>query len=227
MMIRVDADERQVWRLVLMLVLFELCLSLIFITSSLLGMKVWIVHRLFDMDGEQNIPAWFSSVQLFAIGLVFLLKIFDTNPTPAIPRYFLLLVGLGFIFLSADEAAGIHEQISQSLNKFGGLPGFKGGHGYWVAVYGAIAVTLALSNLRPAWNMWTQYRRASTYIAVGMSLIVAGAMGLEIISYQFLRDGDAPMLYMLEVAGEEFLEMAGASVVLCGALQLLLPDQRT
>ncbi len=108
------------------------------------------------MDGEQTIPAWFSSVQLFLIGLVFLLKIVHAHAEPAIARSFLLLMGLGFMFLSADEATQIHEQLSRSADKFGGLPGFKGGHGYWIAAYGLIGVMLAVPSMKHAIDTWRQ-----------------------------------------------------------------------
>jgi hypothetical protein len=39
---------------------------------------------------------------------------------------------------------------------------------------------------------------------------------MEVIGYEFLREG--PLFYrVLEVAAEEFMEMLGATAILCGA----------
>ena len=45
-----------------------------------------------------------------------------------------------------------------------------------------------------------------------------GGVGLEIISYQFLREDETSLFYIVEVAFEEFLEMLGASLILYGAI---------
>ena len=59
-------------RLLFGLILFELLLVAIYVGDSLLGSPISVIH-MFDLDREATIPAWFSSVQLFLIGIIFLL----------------------------------------------------------------------------------------------------------------------------------------------------------
>jgi hypothetical protein len=208
------------------LVAFELLFVAVASVDVALGSPSWIIKQLFDLDGDANIPAWFSSVQLFVIGLIFLLisrmSGRDNAPSPAS----LILFGLGFIFLSADESASIHERMSVTLRNATVVPRFRDGHGVWISIYALIGVALLLLNYRAFAAMWHRHRRAGTFLAGGVALLVVGGVGLEIVSYEFLRDGSTPLLYSLEVVAEEFLEMFGASLALYGAMLLLLTHAR-
>lgn len=53
-------------------------------------------------------------------------------------------------------------------------------------------------------------------MAAGAGVFLLGAVVLEIIAYEFLAD-EPLFYYILEVAAEEFLEMLGATSILCGA----------
>jgi len=221
-----DFTVRDANKLLIGLILFELCLVLIFAADTLLGSPSLSIKQLFDLDGEGNLPAWFSSVQLFLIGLVFLLRSRQPDPVHSPSPLFLLMVSAGFIFLSADEAASIHEKISVLFKHVEWMPRFKGDHGLWVFIYTFIGLILLLANFRTLASMWNRYRHATSIMAIGMVFVLFGVIGLEAISYQFLRDGSTPLLYSAEVALEEFLEMSGASVTLYGAILLLLHDSR-
>jgi hypothetical protein len=59
-----------------------------------------------------------------------------------------------------------------------------------------------------------------------MGFVLLGGVVLEAISNQFLRSDSTPILYTVEVALEEFLEISGASVTLYGAILLLLHESR-
>lgn len=208
-------------RVLAILVAAESALALVYLSSEWLGRPITTVHDLFDMDGEGNIPAWFSSVQLFAIGCVFLLRHSLARPGHAVPPLFWFVLAMGFFFLSADEAASIHERLTYTLRQFEWLPRFKGGHGIWIGVYALGGFMLVACSLRPLRALLTHHPGASRLLVLGLAIVVLGSVGLEIVGYQFLRSDAPTMLYAIEVALEEFLEMFGASVVLCGALMLL------
>jgi hypothetical protein len=208
------------------LVIFEILLVLIFAADTLLGHPIRPIRILFDLDGEGNIPAWFSSVQLFIVGLVFLLIGRQTNPDQRPSALLFLILVLGFIFLSADEAASIHEKITGALKDIQWVPRFKGDHGIWVFIYPLIGFTLFLAFYRQLIAMWNRYRYTTLIMAAGMGIFLIGALGLEIISFQFLRSGSFPLLYKVEVAFEEFFEMLGVSVILYGAMLLLREKKR-
>lgn len=184
-----------------------------------------IVRLLFDLDGEVTLPTWFATVQLFSIGAVFLLTAGANKIEEDSLSAVLALGGLFFLYLSADEGGGIHERITQIVEqrRLTSLlfPDERGG---WILVYamgGAIfLLTAGLYLWRPLQMIWHRFTRESLLILGGFGTIVVGAVGFEIVSYLLLHSGAMDELYHLEVAMEEFLEMAGASVILYATVEM-------
>lgn len=205
------------------LIFFEICLVLIFAADAVFELQRPI-HKLFSLDREATIPAWFSSIQLFVIGILFLLSANRSAKHEVIPARFLLLVGIGFIFLSMDEAAEFHENITRTLRHLEWVPKFKGGRGVWIPIYLSIAMILLVTNLRAVVTFWKTYRREALIILTGLLVYLIGAVGMEIVSYLFLRQGDSSGLYQTEVAFEEFFEMAGCTIVLYGTILFAISD---
>ncbi len=180
------------------------------------------LKALFDLDSEGTTAAWFSSIQLFLIGLAFLFISLSINKNSMPSPYFFVTLGLGFIFLSADEAASIHEKVTATLKHVDFLPRFKNNHGVWIFIYAVIVIFLIVAYFRSALAMLKSFRKESIILAIGVVTLMCGGILLEISSYQFLRTGSTPTAYFIEVAAEEFLEMCGASITLYGTFLLLL-----
>jgi hypothetical protein len=216
---------RDAKRLLLGLIVLELILVSIYVFDSFVDHPIATVGTVFDLDADLSIPAWFSSVQLFVIALVLLLKARRTDRGLRPSRWFFLIAGIGFAFLSADEGARIHEELNWVLEEreYSWLPTFRYGHGIWIFVYAVPAVALLVALRRDLEAVWNLHPSAARMIAAGIGIIVLGGVGLEIVAYQYLGATQTPRLYPIEVAFEELFEMAGASVVLYGALLLLLP----
>jgi hypothetical protein len=206
------------------LVLVELGLVLLYLGERLVGSPFWILHRLLDLDGEQSLGAWFSTLQLFAVGAVVLAKARDPGSLARLGPAFLYLVGLAFVFLSADEALSIHESITEGLKRVAWLPRFEGGHGIWMPLYLATVVAFAVASRRRVQLLWREFRGAALFLFGGFALFLGGAAGVELIGYQFVW-AQGSLALAVEVAVEEALEMAGISVVLVGALRLAAEEQ--
>lgn len=219
-----DLTVRDANRLLAAFILFELGLILIFVANKVFDNPLETFRVWFDLAGEGTIPAWFSSVQLCLIGLVFVLgsRLIDPSDSPS-PLFF-RMVGAGFIFLSADEAASIHEGMTLMLRGFEWIPRFKGGRGIWVFIYLPIGFILFLATSRKLLALWRRYRRPTCIMAIGVAIYLLAAVGLEVIGFQFLRSGTTPLLYKAELVLEEFLEMAGASIILYGAMLWVLEE---
>jgi hypothetical protein len=200
------------------LVLFELGLIAIYLTGHVIGHPT----KFFDLDGEANLPAWFSSMQFLLIGQVFYLKSLQPNPKNLPSYFFLILISAGFIFLSVDEAAQVHETLSGILKRSTSMPRFKDGNGMWILPYVLIGSFVFYKVYREVLVMWNHFRKETMVMASGMIMIAFGAVFLEIISYQFLRTSSRENQFVIEVAFEELFEMAGASLVLYGALLFLI-----
>lgn len=216
-----DVSVKDAKKLFVGLVLFEIFLALIFVGNLALGSPSLNFKAFVDLDGEGNFPAWFSAAQLFLVGFVFLLKSRQSGLERPPSSFFFLTVSAGFVFLSADEAAKIHELIWGVLDQMI----FKGGQSYyWILLYALLGLLFVIVSFRSLIAMWVNYRKEAILFMSGMALIVLGAVFLETISFMVLRDNLTGTGYLAEVVCEEFLEMFGASVILYGALLLLLND---
>lgn len=184
------------------------------------GRPSMLLHSLFDLDGEGNVPAWYSSSQLLAAGLLFLASASGPRRTEAVPGWFFLLVGLGFLFLSLDESAGIHERVTVNFRHIEFLPRFAGDRGVWISLYLAAIVLVASLTARYWWRLWKLDRRGFIKLAAGAATFLLGAVGLEIASYGNLRSPEMTDLYALQVAAEETLELCGSSLMVLGALSV-------
>jgi hypothetical protein len=206
-------------KILLCSVFFEIILAGLYLIDSFLLPNITL--EIFDLDGEANIPAWFSSVQLLLIGAVFFIKHLQTGKRDYSNPIFFLIICLGFVFLSVDEMASIHEKINSFLKGFEFLPRFKGNHGIWIICYLIIAIILFVSTYSSIIEMWRLHKFETTMLITGMGLLQFGAVFLEIIHYEFLVRDLTSTSHLLEVTFEEFFEMLGGSIMLFGALNLI------
>ena len=177
--------------------------------------------RLFRADGESNIPTWYSSSLLFVCATA--LALIGNMKLQRHDRYALhwVLLGVGFIYLSIDEAALLHEMLNKPAEAVispAGLLAFP-----WV-IPGAIGVTLTafiytrfLFDLPPL----TQRR----FLLAGM-LFVGGCLGMDMLgAWCFDRYGSQSSLYRLAQVIEEGMELLGASFFLYALLRYLSGEE--
>ncbi len=213
-----DLNVKDINKLFVGLFIFEIFLVIAYVGGLLLDHPT----KFFNFNGEANLPSWFSSTQYLLIGLVFLVKRDQCNTNVSPSRFFFLMGAIGFIFLSADEAAQVHETMNGVIQNVNWLPRFKGGNGIWIFIYGLFGLALLLYTFRDIFRMWQRYRRQTSIMVIGFIILVIGSAGLEAFGYEYLSSRLTPLAFMFEAAGEEFLEMLGVSIILYGALLLLL-----
>lgn len=216
--LQINFTKNHAKKLLYRLVFFEITLVLIYVANVLSKHQVIIIHRLFDLDKEMNIPTWFSCLQLFLIGilLLFLCRYHERKKPPT--SLFVSLFGLIFIFLSLDEFSKIHENVTRILVKVEWIPRFHGNHGIWIFLYLILGMIIVLATFRNISAMFKHYRRESLIIFVGMVIFLFGAVGMEIIGYYLKSKKDLLFLYTAEVGIEEFCEMLGGSIILYGTI---------
>ncbi len=193
----------------------------VYLLDGWLHQPIGVIHALFDLNAESTFPAWYTSSQLLLAGVLYLLAANHSRLGTNIASWrLLLLFGLLLVFLSADEAAQIHERVTSVLRPFESLPRFSGGHGMWIPVYLSGGVLLLLLTGRFWKELWRYERRGTGLCALGAVLFLAGAVGLEALSYGDLREEAYRYLYLLEIAAEEGLEMFGATAILLGSFRI-------
>lgn len=177
-------------------------------------------RELFDMDAEVSLPTWLSSVQLFALGSLLLLAGLGRRQRH-IAAAWLALAGCAFLFASADEGAAIHEKITTvALGLELTWLLFEGDHGAWIGLYLAVGLIVLFLARRALAALWRHHRRVAVAFGLGAATFVVGAVGVEILGYEYLRESAPEWQYRIGVAVEEFLELAGISVMLYGGLLL-------
>ena len=209
----ISATRRVVWSLLAV----ELLLVALYWLKIICGDPPSL-NPLFDLDGEANIPAWFSSAQLLAIALTLWTANRSRGSRPSPSRRFINLLAAGFALLSLDETAQIHETITGIIGSrySDWVPPLVSHHKAFavltmIGLFGILK--LFYKDVRAAWR-WS--RRECTICLIGVSLVLLGGSVLEAIGYRYLQKGT--LAYQIEVSGEEFLEMLGATLILRAAL---------
>jgi hypothetical protein len=194
------------------LLVCNLALITMYFMSSVINS--WVLQTWFDLDSEVSVPTWFSASQLLVAGILMCLMI-DYASRPGWPSaFFCLIVGVGFIALSADEASGIHERLTYLAGKYTPwVPMVQGHRGAWIFLYGVAGAALMVLHWRNLLVMWRHHRRPSLVIAGGFATVAAGGVLVEVAGYYALLP-----LPSVQVALEEFLEMLGGSIILVGAM---------
>jgi hypothetical protein len=204
-------------RLLRGLVAIELLLVALYWLDILCG-EPPLLNPLFDLDGEANIPAWFSSAQLLLIALTLWTANRFRGDKPLPSRRFLNLLAVGFLLLSLDETAQVHETITGVIGSryADWVPQLFSSHKAF-AVLATVGVCWVLKTFyKDARAAWRWSRRECTVCLLGVVVVLLGGSLLEAIGYLYLQKGT--LAYRVEVSFEEFLEMFGATLILRAAL---------
>lgn len=154
----------------------------------------------FDLDGEGNVPTWFSSAGLLACGLVaFLLR-----------RQARGLATFAFLLSAAavDEVAMFHERAAAwLLERRGDVPPIA------VWLLGAVLAATLAATLVPMLRRLPRVVRTRLFVSGGV--FVLSAVGVETLGQAWARShGWHNAVYTLLVLLEECGEMLGAAICL-------------
>lgn len=179
----------------------------------------------FDMNGENNVPTWFSSGLLLLAAS--LLAIVGSVQRAGRHRYAVHWLGLAavFLLLSADETASFHEKLINPISGALTVLGLRAGGvlGYaWVVVGAAFVLAVGIAYLGFLRALPVRTRRLFIASAV---LFVGGAIGMELIGgYYHDLLGDAYLAtprHVLLSHAEESLEMSGTILFIYALLSYL------
>ncbi len=175
-------------------------------------------RRLFNMDGEATLPAWFSSTLMLVASALLAIIAAGKQHSGDRFRSGWWILAAGFLYMSADEIASIHEM----LNRAGlALPIAAEGRldSPWVIFGMAAALAVGIGYLKflahlPAATRWRFVLAGACYLggALGVemqSAALADALRLQAQPLDWDQRGDFPIEYMWHVVAEESLEMLG------------------
>lgn len=179
-------------------------------------------HKMFDLDSEYNIPAWYSSFSLlFCAGL--LGAITAIKKGEHYHTYWKILAFI-FLFLGLDEVFSFHEAlIIPSLRKSLKLnPLF---YHTWVIP----AIALVSFFIFKYWKFVMHLpKRTRSLMMLAGGIYITGALGLEMISGALRQDfGRWSVITQAAIISEEIFEMTGILIFIYVLLTYLtsLVDQ--
>jgi len=182
--------------------------------------------RLFDLGHERNVPTFFSVLILFIAASILAVIAVCKNRVHDRYKTKWAILATGFLYLSMDEAASIHESFGDPTRQ---LVGADIAHvfGYaWVLSGIVISAAVILYFMNFWWNLPA---KSKWLILVAASIYFAGAIGAEIMGgIHQANFGNDRWTFML-VTIEETFEMYGVIVFIYAILRYAesnLPELR-
>jgi len=127
-----------------------------------------VTLRIFDLQSERNIPTLFSSVILLGSCILLGFIAFLTRSTEGPYSIYWAVLSLGFLYLSIDETAFIHENFRADFAGFSS----------WIFVVAPFVILFLLSYIRFFMHL---PRSTKYYFLVAGLLYIGGAFILELI----------------------------------------------
>ncbi|MEM9914053.1 MAG: hypothetical protein AAF911_03735 [Planctomycetota bacterium] len=185
--------------------------------------------RMFSLDREMALPAWFSSLLMTFNGVLLLVLAWVRHHKQQGNVWAWVTMALVFFFLSIDESVAIHETLPERVREW--LGPYATGLLYYAWYVPLLAVMAVLVWFWvPAW--WRLPAALRWGLAGGVAVFIGGAvvveafMGMIMHSYG-MEDPplqNAPWSIKLLIVAEELVELLGMSIVACSLLHHLAPQ---
>lgn len=170
----------------------------------------WVIRQLFDVDEENNIPTWFSSANLMLTAALTLMLATEKWRQRDRWRCHWMLLGLGFLLMSMDEMASLHESVNVVTEAS------------W-AIY-ALPLILVLAIVFFRFLYFLPARTASLFALSGL-IFLGGAVGVELYTEPYLENNQLNTLaYNLWTPVEEGMEMFGIILFQYALLEYMTKD---
>ena len=218
------APVRRVPTPVRLLLACEAALGGLYLLDWVAGHPSAQISHIVNLDGEANLPTWFSSMQLFALGLLVAASTGPTIKWRERRTWPVLAVVALFIAMSLDEVAQIHEWFAVRGERllFGStqkaMRSVLPNTGLWM-VFAAppFIATFVLLWRRVRRTLGVQHAVAQKYL-LGFAVFTGSAFGMEFVA-NFATPG--ALSGVLAVVCEELGEMAGVTILISATLDLL------
>ncbi|MBI4000086.1 MAG: hypothetical protein HY351_05665 [Candidatus Omnitrophica bacterium] len=187
-----------------------------------MGFPIWQLERLFGLELESNIPTWFSSV-LWLIASVAAYQCFQISEVKRNKTAW-SIIALGFLALSIDEVAEIHESLFSIAAKHI-LPSvmehnlgemFKATS--WPVLAAPFLIVIVVWLFLTLKRLLIGSPRAAWLLALGFSVSIFAGFGLETIT-NFLNHTSLQWVWEIEAVFEEWFEMIGPILIIAGLIK--------
>lgn len=163
---------------------------------------------MFNLNSEENIPAFFSTLMLVFSSILLAVIACAVKKSNAPYFYHWLGLSLIFLFLSMDESLSFHESMTVPLRKGLNTSGFL--FYAWVIPYAIALLILILLYLKFFISLPAKTRNLLIIAAV---LYIVGVIGIELLGGRIDEQvGRHNPTYVVYSTIEELLEMGGIIV---------------
>lgn len=202
--------------LVVILVLFNM-IGLFF--NFLLGHDyVYGFVPKFNLDTENNIPTYFSSLLLLIASCLLYLISTAMKKQGDIYAHHWLYLSIIFLCLSIDESSSIHELLTEPLRNTLNLTGIL--YFSWVVVGSVVFIAIAIVYLRFVLKL---PRKTKISFVLAAGVYVSGALGIELLGgFYASHYGTSNYVYALISTIEEILEMTGVLIFINALVKFFL-----
>jgi len=185
-------------RLLVIVVSLVFIHCLLHLYQSYIAEVPWLLMQLFELDEENNLPTFFSGYLLLN-NAFFLYLIACANRHSYTWHWYIL--AFGFLTLSVDEIAGLHETFNTATDINWAIPAGV------LVLLGSIFFVPFLLSLN---------RRLAFMFVVSGAIYLGGAVGIELLSQDMDEDS---LAYGFATALEEGMELFGAWLFLAVNLE--------
>lgn len=188
----------------------------------------------FNLDGEGNVPTWWSSAKLLAVGALAVVVYAQEGLLRRPPRFRWMWLGVGALFaaLSMDEASSLHERAARTIMEAGYgntlrrtvLGGDEAKDSFaWVILFSPVAVAVFTFLAVFAWSRRKELKRLLVFGFAGVGCYIT-AIVLEPLAVYFtpaMQDWTATEMHRYQrlTLVEESLELLGTSFLVILAVQ--------
>lgn len=184
-----------------------------FVTFTLLEMQE--LERFFvktNFDREKNLPAIFSSINLFAASILLAVIGFTRLKISTIKTFWFIL-SVAFLFVGLDELLRIHEGLGNQISAKTEVSGIF--YYSWIIPYGIAVLVLGIFVVKPLFKLPAETQKGFIVSAV---IFLSGAVGMEMFTGWYVTTNNLenePILFMPKTfvfyTIEELLEMIGVT----------------
>ncbi|MFY9607451.1 MAG: hypothetical protein WAU45_02405 [Blastocatellia bacterium] len=182
-----------------------------------------VVNRQLDLTYEANLATWYSSIQLFAAGLIAILNAREKpygSKLNILFRTGWVFIALVLVGISADEISQVHEQIATLYNQTRGpeMAAAHVGAGDWITFLAPLIVGVPLVMVL-FFSFFSAERKLSLALAVAGLVCWIGSIYAESIEEHSQRFG---ISRQTQGAIEEGLEVFGGTLLLMSFVEFLI-----
>ena len=200
-----------------MLFAIDLMMAVFYLVNMALGSPYELTTQMVELNAEQNLPTWWSSVQLFLIGFILAAFAFRCARRDDRASWGLLVLPLPFMVMSLDEAARLHERLGHlgDVRAPGAAEvGLRfGARAIWTLVLTPVAICGIFFSGLCAKKYFAGRRKTLALFGIGMTLFIFFAVVLEV----FFGAPESPTLRLAEGLVEETGEMVAGTILVWAA----------